>query len=89
MRPKGTKQWSCVIAIKAEYSPTGNIEHVRAGLFENYRDGTARSGWFDSRRLQPPVKISLATSYIGTCHLSANPLPTKFRIPVGNGESRA
>jgi len=56
---------------------------------ENYRDGTARSGWLDSRRLQPPVKISFATSYIGTCRLPAIPVPTKFRIPVGSGESRA
>lgn len=79
----------CVVAINAECSPTGNTEHVRAELFENYRDGMARSGWFDSRRLQPLVKISLATSYIGTCHLSANPLPTKFRIPIGSGASRA
>lgn len=89
MNAKEEKQWSCVVAINITRSPMGNTRHVHIGLFENYRDGATRSRWFGSRRLQPLVKISLATSYIGTCRLPAKSVSTKFRIPAGNGESRA
>lgn len=87
------------LAINTARLPTGNTGHVPCGLFENDRDETveegrgegARSDWFGSRRLQAPVKISLATSYIGTCRLlrPASAASTKFRIPLGSDESRA
>lgn len=59
---------------------------MRSGLFENYRDETARNGRFGSRRLQQSVKISLATSYIGTCRLLADSYPrnSEFRLKAAN-----
>lgn len=71
---------------RADFSRMTATKQLKRGR----REG-ARSDWFGSRRLQAPVKISLATSYIGTCRLlrPASAASTKFRIPLGSDESRA
>jgi len=82
---------AAVAAINIARFPAGNSA-IRARararrLFGNYRDGAARSGRFVSRRLQSPVKISLATSYIGTCRLPTEN-PRIREIPNSDWERR-